>query len=184
MQAPIIFLSFANHPDKHLPMLEKEVEQIENALQTYHDNRFIQVYKTESLSIDKLAHQADRFEGKIELFHYGGHANSQKLILRGGKGNIHGVVKLLIPDAKKAPKIVFLNGCSTKAQVQYFLDNGVQAVIATAVPIEDTKAVEFSTIFYKALGKGQTLESAFTKGIAYLQAKYDGFKEENNLFYR
>jgi hypothetical protein len=181
---PTIFLSFANHQDNHLPMLEKEVEQIENALQPLHDKGYLEVYKTESLSTSVLSTQSSRFANRIIIFHYGGHAGSEKLVLKNGEGNIEGIVKLLISNPQKAPKLVFLNGCSTQSQVKYFLGNGVSAVIATSIPISDNKAVDFSNEFYKRFADGLTLEEAFNKAVAYLQMKYDVFKNEEVIIHR
>ena len=76
---PTIFLSFANHQDNHLSMLEREVEQIENALQPYHDKGYLEIYKTENLKASILSKQGSRFANRIIIFHYGGHADSQKL---------------------------------------------------------------------------------------------------------
>ena len=45
-------------------------------------------------------------------------------------------------------ELVFLNGCSTRAQAAGLLEAGVSAVIATARAIEDTVALEFAAAFY------------------------------------
>jgi hypothetical protein len=51
-------------------------------------------------------------------------------------------------------KAVFLNGCSTEAQVEGLLRAGVPAVIATAQEVADAVATEFAANFYRHLGSG------------------------------
>ena len=49
---------------------------------------------------------------------------------------------------------MFLDGCSTRPQVQLLLDAGVRAVIATARPIDDRAACDVAVAFYEALTAG------------------------------
>ena len=49
---------------------------------------------------------------------------------------------------------MFLNGCSTRPQVQRLLDAGIAAVIATARPIDDRAACKLAVAFYEALTDG------------------------------
>ena len=181
---PVVFLSFANHQDDHLPMLEKEVENIENKLQFYHDKGYLEIYKTESLNPSILAVQSNRFADRILIFHYGGHAGSKNLLIKNGKGDAEGIAQLLTSNPKKAPKLVFLNGCSTKEQVQYFFKHGVKAVIATSVPINDHKAVDFAEQFYGFLANDFKLKQAFQKTTAFFKAKYGDFQIPEIINYR
>ena len=52
-------------------------------------------------------------------------------------------------------QLVFLNGCSTRAQAAGLLEAGVAAVIATARAIEDAVAREFAAAFYTELAAGR-----------------------------
>jgi hypothetical protein len=58
-------------------------------------------------------------------------------------------------------KLVFLNGCSTKGQVEALLSRGVPIVIATSAPVNDQKAGQFSTAFFKSLNNQSTIKEAF-----------------------
>src|SRR5208337_3355154 len=60
-------------------------------------------------------------------------------------------------------KLVFLNGCSTRPQVAELLRKGIDVVLATARPIDDTAAREFAVDFYKQLVAGRTFRDAFEK---------------------
>jgi WD40 repeat protein len=81
-------------------------------------------------------------------------------------------------------KLVFLNGCSTRPQVQSLLDAGVPVVIATARPIKDKLARQFAVAFYEALtaggeaapAGGRSLRAAFEAAQAYVlgQPRIDG----------
>src|SRR5205823_4133848 len=101
---------------------------------------------------DVLAAQRDR----IALFHFGGHADSGRLMLDSalGRAPAHGPGLATLLGQQLGLQLAFLNGCSTKPQVQRLLDAGVPAVIATARPINDRTARELAVAFYTALTKG------------------------------
>jgi hypothetical protein len=69
-------------------------------------------------------------------------------------------------------KLVFLNGCSTKGQVELLFAAGVKAVIATSRPINDPKAKDFAVAFYEALANKRTIKRAFDLAKGVLEAKY------------
>jgi len=69
---------------------------------------------------------------------------------------------------------VFLNGCATQGQVDQLLKQGVKAVIATAVHINDEKAVVFAENFYRSLSNGHNLRSAFERAVSSLKFTYGG----------
>jgi phosphoribosylformimino-5-aminoimidazole carboxamide ribonucleotide (ProFAR) isomerase len=95
------------------------------------------------------------------FFHYGGHAGGQQLDLEGGAGQALGLAHLLGRQATQQLQIVFLNGCSTKEQVDRLLKLGVKVIIATSVAIKDKKAVEFAYRFYRKLANNGSIRQAF-----------------------
>ncbi|MGE5340367.1 MAG: hypothetical protein ACM3SY_02690 [Candidatus Omnitrophota bacterium] len=83
---PIVLLAFANDNDDYLPMLNRERKSIFKALQTHHDNGYIQVHKEENTSVEDLFDSFNRYRERIAIFHYGGHAGGTRLQLESGTG--------------------------------------------------------------------------------------------------
>lgn len=172
IERPVILLTFANQQDAYLDYLKKESKKLNYILSTHHDKGTIEVFREESTTTDDLKAAIERFEKRIAIFHYGGHADGGSLRFEGGDGNAAGLAELLgqLPNLK----LVFLNGCSTQAQVKFLLENGVKAIIATAVPINDEKAVVFAEDFYRAFSNGHTIEASFRRAVSNMKFAYGG----------
>lgn len=172
---PVVFLTFANDQDAHLEMLKQEARDIYRALQVRHDVGHLEIYREESADIGDIFHNFTRFQDRVSIFHYGGHASGTHLRLEGQAGHAAGLAHLL--GAQKQLQLVFLNGCSTRNQVSQLLKAGVKAVIATSVPVNDRMATDFATQLYASLAAGNTLGQAFQTAKAYLETQYgDGFE--------
>ncbi len=178
---PVIFLAFANDADEHLGMLNKERDFIYDALHDAHEKNYIQVHKQENTSIDDVFNQFLRYDGRVEIFHYAGHASGTHLRLESGAGETEladagGLAQLL--GKQTGLQLVFLNGCATLDQVELLHKAGVKAVIATSVPINDDMAMEFATKFYESLATSQvSLEKAFEKAKDGIALRYGSEKE-------
>ncbi|MBK7337849.1 MAG: CHAT domain-containing protein [Saprospirales bacterium] len=92
---------------------------------------------------------------------------------------------------QKDLKLVFLNGCSSKAQVEVLFEHGVKAVIATNSRVKDNKSRIFAEYFYKAFATGKTIREAFDSAVSFLKNQYPdvdityrgiGFQEEKAEF--
>jgi hypothetical protein len=175
MLLPTILLTFANDQDNYLPLLKKESEQIYDTLAALEDSGQIKVHREESATSDLVLNAFERFDGQICIFHYGGHAGGQQLDLEGGAGQALGLAHLLGRQATQQLQIVFLNGCSTKEQVDRLLKLGVKVIIATSVAIKDKKAVEFAYRFYRKLANNGSIRQAFDNACDGLLLKYEGF---------
>jgi len=170
MENPIIFLAFSNSQDDYLTMLKRESKSIKRALEPLEDKNLVKIVREESADLDTIFHNFNRFKDEIAIFHYAGHASGNNLEFEGDAGNADGLANLF--SQQRNLKLVFLNGCSTKGQVDKLMELGIPAVIATSVPINDTKATEFGEQFYRALANKSTIKSAFKFAVAWLQAKY------------
>ena len=166
----LIFLSFANDASLHLDLLKAESRDIQAALRPLEKKQYIRVKADDNLTADDIIQFLINYPDELGIFHYGGHANGAKLQLEGGDANAGGLAKLL--GEQKNLKLVFLNGCSTKAQVKLLLAAGVKAVIATSAPIADTKAKDFAVTFYDALANRRTVQRAFDMARNALELKY------------
>ena len=167
---PIIFLTFANDPDAHLDLLKEESRRLYGALEELDRKEYLKLIREESAQVKDVFEVFTKNKDRIAIFHYAGHAAGTQLNLEDGSGNSEGLAQLL--GQQEGLQLVFLNGCSTKGQVQSLLAAGVPAVIATAVPIEDRKAMEFSQQFYEALANRRTIDQAFKMAQAYLETKF------------
>lgn len=175
MSAPVVLLSFANDQGNYLRMLVRERKAIAGALRTYEDRRCIRVQVEPNAGIDDVFDLFNRFADQVAIFHYAGHADGAALRMEaagGGSETAHagGLAQKL--GTSKALRLVFLNGCATADQVKALLDNGVPAVIATAVPIDDTMATEFAEQFYETLGGGKSIADAFASARAIIASRY------------
>jgi|AntRauTorckE5430_2_1112549.scaffolds.fasta_scaffold01355_7 DNA-binding NarL/FixJ family response regulator len=170
MEQPIIFLAFSNSQDDYLDMLKRESKHINRALEALDDKGLVKIVREESTDLETLFHNFNRFKDQVAIFHYAGHASGNNLSFEDGAGNADGLANLFAQQ--KDLKLVFLNGCSTKGQVDKLLELGIKAVIATSVPINDTKATEFGEQFYRALANKSTIKRAFNFAVAWLQTKY------------
>ncbi|MEM7370587.1 MAG: CHAT domain-containing protein [Bacteroidota bacterium] len=163
--APVLLLAYANDPvspDRYLRHLVPEIHAIRDALY----QRVVPPYRIEiadHVSLDDLIMQFDRHEGRIQAFHYAGHADSLSLMLEEeGKtelAGIEGFARLL--GEQHGLQLVFLNGCATEAHAKAIIEAGVPTVVATSTEISDRAAAIFSERFYQRLGDGKTVEKAF-----------------------
>lgn len=168
---PVVVLTFADSTEDHLPLLKKESKQLMQVLSSFHDRGALEVYREESTTVSDLIRIFNRFDQRICIFHYGGHAGGTRLELEQGAAQADGLARLF-SQQKDQLALVFLNGCSTLEQVDRLIALGAKAVIATSVPISDNKAVEFAYWFYQSLAVRRNMESAFKFAAASLQTKY------------
>ncbi|MCB0632212.1 MAG: CHAT domain-containing protein, partial [Lewinella sp.] len=170
MKSPVIFLAFANNDDAHLPLLEEERKAIKEHLVPLANRQYFQLFDEASANAEDLVHYLSEYNDQVVIFHYGGHADSDRIILTDGSVHSKGVAQALALQDNL--KLVFLNGCSTYPQVKELLELGIDAVIATRVSIGDDSAMEFANVFYRALSTQHSLEEAFRMAAAnYLMRK-------------
>ena len=180
MPVPVILLTFANNQGDYLENLVRERKSIGEALRTYEDQRYIRVHVEPDAGIDDLFGLFNRFPDQVAIFHYGGHADGTALQLQvpgGGNEAAHAGGLAQLMGLSGALRLVFLNGCATRDQVQALLDAGVKAVIATAVPINDSMATAFAEQFYQALASGKSIKAAFDSARAMIASRYGDKKQ-------
>ncbi len=170
MDTPLIFFAYANDADEHLNLLKEESRMLFRALEELDRKEYIKLYREESAQSKDVFDGFTRYKDRIAIFHYGGHANGTHLRLEEGASDARGLARLM--GEQENLKLVFLNGCSSKGQVQTLFDAGVKAVIATSVPIEDRKATEFAQQFYEGLAHKRSIGQAFDLATAYLRTRY------------
>jgi hypothetical protein len=115
----------------------------------------------------------ERFRGRFRVFHFGGHANADAVMLAteaGGpaKGHATGLADFL--GKQEGLSLVVLNGCSTRAQIERLRSAGVAAVVATSQAIMDDVAADFATQLYTELVT-RPLRAAFDAASAAVRLK-------------
>ncbi len=155
---PIVCCAYANDARYRLE-LEQEFKAISHALTDARDNLQLSLEPLPQSSLDEIYRTFNHYHNRIAIFHYSGHSNATFLKLDGTYARADHLSVLI--GMQQNLKLVFLNGCSNKAQVAALAKQGVKAIIATASPIEDTASVSFATAFYDALGHGKNIQQAF-----------------------
>lgn len=179
---PIIFLAFANNRDdraRYLRNLAEEARCLREALAPAERAGLCQVIVRQNATVEEIfdLFQDAQYRNRIALFHYGGHANSYRLLFEDAAGHpapaeAAGLAAFL--GHQTGLQLAFLNGCSTQRQAQGLLDAGVAVVIATNQAIDDQIATEFTARFYTGLAGGASIETAFAEGQAALHTTETG----------
>ena len=165
-ELPIIVLAFANEQEGHryLRDLPEELRQLQAILKAAEGKELCKLVVRPNARLDQILETFTEHRDRVAIFHYGGHAGGEGLFLEstgteGAVAHAEGLATFL--GQRRNLQLVFLNGCSTRAQAAGLLDAGVAAVIATARAIEDAIALEFAAAFYSELASGATLRTAY-----------------------
>jgi hypothetical protein len=165
---PTLYLAFANHPDQPLENLRNESRKVYDILHPGKIQNQYDIEREEFLDLNTLARYLSQNQNDIQLFHFGGHATPDTLLLFDHEANTQGILTMLVQQSNLS--LVFLNGCSTQAQVTFLLEKGIPAVIATSAPVHDTRAKDFAIQFYQKLANGGTIGESFDFARGYITA--------------
>jgi hypothetical protein len=175
---PIAFLAFAD-ARSDLSSLKVEGWALKDQFDELKQRGVVaDVVVEEKATLERIYSVFLKHHDRIALFHFGGHADGDRLLLESAferrPAYAEGLATLL--GQQRGLKLIFLNGCSTRPQVKRLLDAGVPAVIATARPIDDRAATEFAVAFYQALTTGYSGENRKITGgcslaMAFAQAE-------------
>lgn len=111
---------------------------------------------------------------RIRIFHFGGHADGSRLLFEDETGaGTEATAGTLAAYLGQQPSLllVFLNGCSTAAQVQQLRQAGIKAVVATTSEIEDKVAAAFAEAFYRELAT-RPLKAAFESAVRAVRLRW------------
>jgi hypothetical protein len=119
--------------------------------------------------------QKQRYRNRIAIFHFGGHAHSYELLLETAEGQAKIAHSKVLSDflgQQDGLQLVFLNGCSTRPQVEDLLEAGVTSVIATSRAIDDKVATDFASRFYQGLGGRASIGEAFNEAEGAIRTEH------------
>ena len=167
---PIVLLAFAD-PRRDLGNLKDEVSGLRDIF--WPKEEFVETIFLDHPSLDQIVAAFQRYRNRIVAFHYGGHASGFELLLEDSQGNTQsagasGLAQFL--GGQRGLELVFLNGCSTRQQVQGLMEANVGCVIATTRAIDDRVATQFAKHFYRGLINGGNLQTAFAEASAATQS--------------
>lgn len=184
---PVIVLAFANEQGDrsgYLRNLPDEVRALRQTLERAQEERLCEVVMRPNATLAEIVDlfQSGTYRDRIAVFHYGGHADSFSLLLEAAEGqtavaDAGGLAALF--GQQNGLQLVFLNGCSTVAQVEAILAANVSAVIATSQAIGDSVATRFAERFYHGLAQGFSVRSSYEQAVAAARSAYGGDKRRS-----
>jgi WD40 repeat protein len=168
-QKPVIFLAFANdrvREGAYLRNLPEELRCIRDTLTEAVKAGICELVERANAALEDIidVFQDKTYKDRIAIFHYGGHANSYKLLLESRYGGPSSAYKEgLAPflGGQNSLKLVFLNACSTQQHALELNRAGIPLVIATSQDIFDSTALRLADRFYNGMGNGLPLERAW-----------------------
>jgi hypothetical protein len=173
---PVILLAFANDFERGriLSNLTEEQDQLRQTLRDH--------FHAESLAaatLDRIEGECIRYGKAIGIFHFGGHADGDKLdIHAAGPGAAEGAFPKGLAGylgRQGGIKLAFLNGCHTAKQAKYYLDAGIPAVIGATRALPDRIALDFARYFYNSFthhASGRSIREAYEEAKDLLVASF------------
>ncbi len=161
---PVIFLAFANDRDSsggYLRNLPRELEGIRNALALARREGLCKVVERANATLENIFDVFQEYRERIAIFHYGGHADSFRLLLeqRDGRAEAaHSAGLSPFLAGQQGLQLIFLNGCCSQQQARELTAAGLPVVIGTSGKIADAVAADLAIRFYHGLGEGLALE--------------------------
>jgi hypothetical protein len=168
---PITLLYLASNPkDTSRLDLKQDLEAIRRKIRSTEYRKQIRLVRCPDVSPDKFLDMLNQHYPQI--VHFSGHGNADGQLMFTDKT---GEAKPILPEALKmtfaamdvAPTLVVLSACYTEAQA-VAIRSVVSCVIGMRGEIGDEAARLFAATFYRALGFGQSVRTAYKQGLAML----------------
>ncbi|MDX2246174.1 MAG: CHAT domain-containing protein [Bacteroidia bacterium] len=168
-EIPLLVIACANSPQtgRGLDNLVRERRKISSFLNPSQANKLCEVQEEGETSIQELFRIINQNHNKtrIHLIHFAGHADDQNLAMISDNGEVQKLDTEALADfLQDMPclKLVFLNGCMTKAFKDRLLTDCTPLLIATHRPVPDRLALDFSQAFYDAFALNyMSVQAAF-----------------------
>jgi hypothetical protein len=169
-RAPIVILFWASNPVGTSPLrLDEEVRTIDERLRASEFRDRFELEQQWALRISDLSEGLLRHRPVI--VHFSGHGNpTGEIVLERPDGTaaevaVSALVGLFgaVAGNDTVPRAVVLNACFSEAMATAIADH-VDCVVGTTKAIGDSAAIAFAAGFYRALGYGESVQSAFLIG--------------------
>ncbi len=174
----ILFLA-ANPEDTAQLRIDKEAREIKQALlQTEFRDKFDFEHEPAVRASDLQSHL---LRHKPDIVHFSGHGSrTSEVILEDDLGGSHKVseqaLSQLFAVLKDNMRCVVLNACYSAPQAQAIAQH-IDCVVGMSKAIGDEAAISFAVAFYRALGFGKDVKTAFELGC--LQINLENLKEQD-----
>ena len=169
MRKPVFIMAFANDAKNPLKYLPDEERAIYRLFEQLNRDGVIQLISIPYPEADDIFRNFHHYYERVCIFHFAGHSDYNVLQLsdRSLPGSS---LSSLMGSQKDMLRIVFLNGCANKAQVDSLQNAGVNTIIATSRKIGDETAYKFAFQFYQGLINGSSIKEAFSTSKEYISA--------------
>ncbi len=166
---PVTILFWASNPVDTDPLrLDQEVRTIDERLRAAEQGRRFELQQQWALRIPDLSDGLLRY--RPDIVHFSGHGNlSGEIALEADEGTAQAVpISALaglfgtLAESGKLRCVVF-NACYSEAQARAVAEH-VDCVVGTSTAIGDEAAISFAAGFYRALGYGESVQTAFELG--------------------
>jgi hypothetical protein len=161
----ILFLA-ANPMDTNRLRLDEEVRSIDQALREAEFRDRFEVEQQWAVRSDELQGALLRF--KPDIVHFSGHGTtSSEIVLEDHAGAGRAVPRealgRLFSVLRDNIRCVVLNACYSAEQAEAIAQH-IDCVVGMTQAVGDDAAIRFARAFYRALGYGRDIETAFTLG--------------------
>jgi len=165
----ILFLGVYSSSEKS-PDVVREMEKIQSNLRLSKERDYLEL-------IPILEPTADRalqliLDEEPNIVHFSGHGHRKGIVLLDENGRSalvsNKAISSLFRLAKRHIFCVLLNSCYSKSQAEA-IHRHIPYVIAMNSSISDAAAIAFSTGFYKGIGSGREVPTAFKIGVLSMQ---------------
>lgn len=177
---PIKILFLAANPEDTVSLgIDKEVREIKQALlKTEFRDKFDFEQEFAVRASDLQGHL---LRHKPDIVHFSGHgSNASEIILEDDFGGSHKVsehaLSQLFAVLKDNIRCVVFNACYSAQQAQAIAQH-IDCVVGMSQALGDEAAISFAVAFYRALGYGKDVKTAFDLGC--LQIHLENLKEQD-----
>ncbi|MEM7511114.1 MAG: hypothetical protein AAF388_09295 [Bacteroidota bacterium] len=179
---PAAVLAFSNGEKEDGTYLEVLDDERDAIGRIFRNSKLIIREQIDRPLVADIARAFDKYHRYACIFHYSGHAFGEGLSLKDVEGKertafVSGTASLV--NFYKKVKLVFLNGCSTRKQINFFQDTpNPPVVIATTRPVRDEVAAYFSEAFYESfVSQGMSVQASYEKAKGLLEANFGDPKQ-------
>jgi hypothetical protein len=173
--SPVILLAFANDREgRFLRSIAEEHRLIKSALSPLEDRGLLKLVELPNATAKDIFEAFRKYKDRIEVFHYGGHAEDLSLLLSGSNTPLDVASFADYLSHQRGLKLVFMNGCATGAQQKPLEAAGIPFLILTSTSINDSAAKSFADEFYQNLASGRDVVRAYEEASNAVKAQFEG----------